>query len=550
MKRSAANIILIGFSATGKSVVAQEVAHRIGWQAFDIDAQIVREAGKSITDIFAEYGEKKFRELERKVLKDVCRGEKRVIATGGGAVVSPENRELMQVSGVVIRLDAGTATILQRLKEDAAYSANPNVRPLLASEEPAESIERLKAEREIYYAMADATIKTDALAVDAVCQEVVNAWQRFMRTVEPGPSQRLAAEVRTATAHYPIIVGWGILDIIGDRMRQAGLSGKAVIISDENVFGIYGNRVKNALEGTQYKVISAVVPPGEASKSFEEANKLFDFLVRSRVERTDTIVALGGGVVGDLAGFVASGYMRGVPLVQVPTSLVGMVDASIGGKVAVNHPQGKNLVGAFYQPKFVLTDVQTLATLPRRELTSGWAEVIKHGLIIDPGLFEFIKSEAGELVRLAPEATVRAVAESAAIKAQIVSEDEKETGKRVILNYGHTIAHALEAATHYERFIHGEAVAIGMMGAARLAQRLKVAPGKLVKEHQVVLEKFGLPATTPDVPEADIFSAMELDKKTTAGSIRWVLLEDIGKTVIKANVDSKDVSAVLAELFK
>jgi len=246
-----------------------------------------------------------------------------------------------------------------------------------------------------------------------------------------------------------------------------------------------------------------------------------------------------------------------MPWVQVPTRLVAMVDASIGGKVGVNHPDGKNLIGAFYQPGLDLADPQTLTTLPRRELTSGWAEVIKHGLILDEELIRFLEADADGLTRLEPDLVTRAIARSAAIKAEVVSQDEKEKeGKRTVLNYGHTIGHGVEAATQYKRFLHGEAVAIGMMGAAKLSRRLGLLPLAGIERQQALLQKFGLPtwlkAKTmhPKLNSTGITKAMELDKKRKGKAIRWVLLQDIGRAVICDDVPRKDVLAVLCELAK
>ncbi|HEU65266.1 MAG TPA: 3-dehydroquinate synthase [Chloroflexi bacterium] len=277
--------------------------------------------------------------------------------------------------------------------------------------------------------------------------------------------------------------------------------------------------------------------------------KTYDFLVGHRAERDDIIIALGGGMVGDLAGFVAATFLRGMFWVQVPTSLVAMVDASIGGKVGVNHPEGKNLIGAFYQPALVLADCKTLTTLPQRELTSGWAEVIKHGTILDREFFEFLETNVDRLTKLEPELLARAIARSAAIKAQVVSQDEKEKeGKRTILNYGHTIAHGLEAATRYESFLHGEAVAIGMVGAAKLSQRLGILSSAAVERQQALLQKFGLPISFTGLALNEITKAMELDKKTKGRAIRWVLLQDIGKAVIRSDVPQQEVLVVLKEL--
>ena len=354
--------------------------------------------------------------------------------------------------------------------------------------------------------------------------------------------------METATQRYPIFVGYGLLDRLGEKLKEVGSSRVAIVISDGNVSRLYGDRVQEILKAAGFAVNSFVVRPGEETKSISTAIDIYNFLIKKRVERDDILIALGGGVIGDLAGFVAATYLRGIPWVQVPTSLVAMVDASIGGKVAVNHHEGKNLIGAFYQPNFVLVDTQTLATLPKRELTSGWAEVVKYGLILDKEFFEFLESNAGRLIKLEQDVVSKAIIRSASLKAQVVSQDEKERGQRIILNYGHTVAHGLEAATQYSSFLHGEAVAIGMMGAAKLSQKSGILPTNVVKRQQSLLQKFGLPTTFSATGLAEIAKAMEVDKKTRAKKIRWVLLKDIGKTAIRANVAQQDVMAVLEEL--
>jgi 3-dehydroquinate synthetase len=235
---------------------------------------------------------------------------------------------------------------------------------------------------------------------------------------------------------------------------------------------------------------------------------------------------------------------------QVPTSLIAMTDASIGGKVAVDHPRGKNLIGAFYQPCLVLADVKILTTLTHRELTSGWAEVIKHGLILDADLLKLLEDRANDLIKLKPDITSKVISRSAAIKCRVVSEDERETGIRTILNYGHTVAHGLEAATDYGRFLHGEAVAIGMMAAARLSRQLKLLSEKAIERHKAILHKFGLPIDCSGVAVNDVLAAMELDKKVRGKAIRWVLLQDIGQVVIRSDVPERDVLTVLREVIR
>jgi 3-dehydroquinate synthase len=557
MGRHANNIVLTGFSGTGKSLVAEEVAHRLNWSFIDTDREIVRLAGKPIADIFQQDGESRFRELEREVIEGACRQKQAVISVGGGAIVDPGNYELLAQNGLIICLEAKLETIYQRLFQDAPYGSEPEVRPLLSDNNPLERIRQLKASRQPYYANVDWTVHTDRLSISQVAEEVIRAWgllRRYARRNDTKKSahnnvdEDIACRVETATQSYPIFVGYGLLDRIGEKMRGAGLSGKTIVISDESVFSIYGKKVERILRDAGFAVNSFVVPPGEATKNVDSAARIYDFLVAHRAERDDVIVALGGGMVGDLAGFVAATFLRGMPWVQVPTSLVAMVDASIGGKVGVNHPQGKNLIGAFYQPGFVLADVQALTSLPRRELASGWAEVIKYGFIVDKDFFKFLEADADKLTGLEPNAVTQAIARSAAIKAEIVSEDEREKGKRTILNYGHTIAHGLETATQYGRFLHGEAVAIGMMGAAKLSERLGLLSSDVVKQQQSLLERFDLPISFSGVDLAEVLRAIELDKKTRGKKIRWVLLEDIGRVLIRSDVPEEDVMGVLQEL--
>ena len=536
------NIILIGFSGSGKSVVAQTVARRLGWQAIDTDDEIVKLAGKPIPDIFVQQGEERFREMENQVLQQACAGSKTVIATGGGAILNAGNREMMSRSGVVICLEAKPQTIHRRLLQNTGGSSNgTQVRPLLMSPDPMQRIEQLKSSRQPYYAMADWTVHTDELSLEQVSEEVVRVWRY---------STQPACQVTTATQQYPVFMGRSWLKRLGREMRRSGLSGSAYIISDEMVFHLYGQRLSQMLEDSGFKTGSYVVPPGETTKSLYTATAIYEFLAERHAERGDTVVALGGGMVGDLAGFVAATYLRGMPLVQVPTSLVAMVDASIGGKVAVNHPKAKNIIGAFYQPRLVLADIDVLSSLPHRELVSGWAEVVKHGLILDAEYFRFLEQNVERLLRLEPETTTDAVARSAAIKAQIVSEDEKEQGQRTLLNYGHTVGHGLEAAGGYERFLHGEAVAIGMMAAAFISQRLGMIPAELVERQSRLLEKLGLPTHCTDVDKQAVLTAMELDKKVQRKATRWVLLEGLGRAVVRRDVPHNLVLAALDEVIQ
>jgi len=544
-----ANILLTGFSFTGKSAVGREVAQRLGWRFADSDDEIVALAGKDIPDIFAEDGEERFRQLERQALASICGKQGYVVATGGGAVVDPENRDLFSRCGVVICLEATPETIHRRLV--AAEEAYQTVRPLLAVDDPLGHIMSLKAARQPFYDTADWSVCTDNLTLGQVVDRVIDGFKQVRaRNSDPAYFREASFVVTTSTRAYPVFVGWGTLAQLGQRMAQTGLSKHAAIISDEDVFPHYGSRAITALGEAGFSVESFVVPAGETTKSLDSATLIYDWLVEHRTERSHPIVALGGGMVGDLAGFVAATFLRGLPLVHVPTTLVAMADSSIGGKVAVNHPQAKNIIGAFHQPHLVAIDVMTLSTLPRRELVSGWAEVIKHALTLDPDFLDSLEANADGLAGLEAEVTTEAIRRSGSLKAMVVSEDERESGKRMILNYGHTIGHGLEAATGYERLLHGEAVAIGMMGAALLSERLGLVSQGVVARQRALLQRFGLPTACPSVDAASVIRAVELDKKVREKAVRWVLLDGIGQPVLRDDVPLEHVLGVIEELAR
>jgi 3-dehydroquinate synthase len=562
-------IFLTGFSFSGKSRVAPLAATTLGWRSADLDDLIEEAAGKPIPAIFAEEGEPGFRLRETEALRRACRETEVVVATGGGVVLAEENRRLMAESGIIVCLEARPETIYARLLRPDGGSESE--RPLLRGADPLARIRHLKALRQPLYALADFTVHTDDLSPELVAEEVVRAWRRFagclaydgsrlvgMATAgaaivmcdvpvgEPGP----VCSVRTGTADYPVYAGWDIFDALGDRLRQAGLSGDLYLITDSDVNNHYGFRATEAIRRGDFAVHTHVVPAGEASKTLACAAEIYDWLTQHKAERGQGVVALGGGVIGDLAGFAAATYLRGMPLVQGPTSLLAMVDASIGGKVAVNQREAKNLVGAFHQPLLVFADVATLRTLPERELTSGWAEVIKHALIMDADLLAFLEDSVDALRALDPETTTQTVRRSMALKAQVVAEDERETtGRRSILNYGHTAGHALEAATGYGALLHGEAVAWGMVVAAEIGRRAGVTPPELVERQEALLAHFGLLRPLPEVSVGTVLSAMSLDKKVSGGSIRWVLLGGVGKPLLRSDLPMALAREVIEKLL-
>ena len=350
--------------------------------------------------------------------------------------------------------------------------------------------------------------------------------------------------VTTAGGSYDVIVAHDALEHLPELLRALDLRGALWLISDDAVYPRYGPGIEARLCAAGFAVRGVTVPAGEASKDLATATRLYDWLIGGSVERRDAVLALGGGVVGDLAGFVAATVLRGIALVQLPTTLLAMVDSAVGGKTGVNHPLGKNLIGAFHQPRLVLADTATLATLPPRELRAGWAEVIKHAMIRDAGLFTALE-ETGPAVQ--GEVLADLIRRAVSVKIDVVNIDERETGERMLLNYGHTLGHAIEAAAGYGELLHGEAVAIGMRLEAQIACRLGMIDATVVARQGALLTSYGLPATVPPgITVDDLIERTLRDKKVRAGRVRWALPAAIGAAAVVDDVPETLVREVLA----
>jgi 3-dehydroquinate synthase len=349
--------------------------------------------------------------------------------------------------------------------------------------------------------------------------------------------------VALAERSYPIHIGAGLIargELIAARLPQP----KAAVVTNTTVGALYLEPLRRALEACAVRAIPVTVPDGEAYKNWETLQRIFDALLEHGCERRTAVIALGGGVVGDLAGFAAAVYQRGVPLVQVPTTLLAQVDSAVGGKTAINHPLGKNMIGAFYQPLAVIADTDTLATLPGRELAAGLAEVIKYGLIRDRPFFEWLEVNLPRLLAREPEALAYAIERSCANKAEVVARDEREEGLRALLNFGHTFGHAIEAALGYGAWLHGEAVGAGMVLAARLSRRLGLIADHDVERVRAIVTAAGLPVRAP-LEAQRLLEWMGRDKKVESGRMRFVLLRSIGDAFVHADVPLAEVAAVL-----
>ncbi len=542
-------LVLIGFSGAGKTTVGRELAGRLGWELVDLDERIEAHYGLDIPTVFDRHGEADFRATERRLLTEALGHSGQVIVTGGGAVAADEvwSADLLGAPAVlVVALEVDPAVTLGRLTGQQAASGARVARPMIAGDDPLTRIVGLKAARQAAYDRADITIVTDAAGPDQVAQDALRA-----HGVAGGDRQDVRLALGTTVSR--IVVGRGLLGDAADRIRAVfPKAGRIWLVSDRHVGPLHADGLTERLTAAGYRVEGRDVASGEGSKSLAGADDLYGWLLGGGVERGDVIVALGGGVVGDLAGFVAATTLRGIGLVQIPTSLLAMVDSSVGGKTAINHAAGKNLIGAFYQPPLVLVDPALLDTLPQREFTSGWAEIIKHAVIQrgTPGgerndLWTFLDRNAAALLARREPALSTLIARNVALKAAVVEADEREADLRQILNFGHTLGHGIEAAGY--RYLHGEAIALGMRAAARIGLAVDTCDQALVDRLDATLDRFGLPSRSEADP-AEVLRLMRGDKKRTAGVQRWVLPVTGGGVEIRTDVPEDVVRAALADV--
>lgn len=547
-KQSVERVVLIGPTGSGKSSVGRLLAMLLHWQFADLDEEIVRISGMSVPEIFAHEGERGFRARETEALEALARRRRIVIATGAGVVERRENHPLLHHESRVVALLASPETIWNRLLEHAVSPAEiGRLRPMLAGSDPLRRLRNLYARRASLYGEADETLVVESLSPDEAASRIAAGLAG--RGLLPDDGAETACWL-TRTMHgpdYEIVVGWNAITSLPERLKQLGLPKRLHVITDDTVGALYEPPLMTALQDTGFEPLVCRVPPGEASKSAAQLGAIYDWLASRRAERNEAILALGGGVIGDLAGYAAATWLRGVPLVQLPTSLLAQVDASIGGKVAINHRQGKNLIGAFYPPLLVLSDPALLMTLPERHYIEGMAEMVKHGVALDGGYFVRLELNASDLLRRDPVALTKAIVESASIKSAVVQIDEREGAhdERIRLNYGHTIGHALEAVTGYGQWLHGEAVAAGMNVAARIGASLGITPEEVVKRQEKLLTYLGLPISLEGVSASALMGAALWDKKVRGGAVRWVLPTTLGRTAIVSDVPLDTVREAL-----
>ncbi|MFJ1467492.1 bifunctional shikimate kinase/3-dehydroquinate synthase AroKB [Massilia orientalis] len=527
------NIFLVGLMGAGKTTIGRLLARRLDMTFIDSDHEIEARTGATIPWIFEIEGEASFRRREADVIRELTAQNGIVLATGGGAVLNPASRALLADRGTVIYLRASVSSILAR-------TAHDKNRPLLQTADPRRKLEDLTAQREpLYREIADMVIDTGRPNVQSMVQTILDQLDADNAAREQANAKTtmneqacISLNVELGDRSYPIAIGRGLLDDTSLLNRHIGGSGKVAIVTNTTVAPLYLDKVAGPLRAAGREVVPIILRDGEEFKNWESLNEVFDALLANKCDRKTTLVALGGGVIGDMTGFAAATYMRGVPFVQIPTTLLAQVDSSVGGKTGINHPLGKNMIGAFYQPRAVIADTATLDTLPDRELSAGLAEVIKHGAILDAPFFDWIEANIGKLVARDHAALAHAIARSCEIKADVVTRDEREGGLRAVLNFGHTFGHAIEAGLGYGAWLHGEAVGCGMVMAADLSRRLNLIDDAAVDRVRALVKAAGLPVIAPDLGVERWIELMEVDKKNEGGAIKFILLKPLGSPSI------------------
>jgi 3-dehydroquinate synthase len=523
------NLILTGFMGVGKSTIGRQLARNLSMNFIDMDQVLELRIAKTIPAFFAEQGESAFRQLETALCEEFATLENTIIATGGGTFIDPHNQAIFLANPLnhILVLHASLDTIRSRIT-----LAEQNQRPLFD-----DNLEQRFNQRQPIYAALPYHIHTDHKSVAQICAEIQSLFNFTQLTIH------------TPSNQYPIYIGNHIINHLSQWLVQAGFSPdtKLCLITDSTVNDLHAQSVITPLTQAGYQVTSLVMPTGEQHKTIQTVLSLIDQMIAHQFDRHTLLIALGGGIVTDLAGFTAATFMRGIPHIQIPTSLLAMVDASIGGKTGVNLPQGKNLLGAFKQPEAVLMDVDFLQTLPEVERVNGLAEAIKHGIIASPSLFNFFEENAGDWPTLL--ANPDWIVDTIQVKKQIVEQDPYEKNIRAYLNLGHTAGHAIEKQSHFD-LKHGQAVAIGILIAAQLSLITNFLSLKEYNRIQSLLQAWGLPITA-DLDPQIVYQTCQVDKKKQGATLRWVLPQAIGKVQISQDIsDAQALAAITAVLQK
>ncbi len=518
----------------GKTAIGKRLAAQLGLPFFDADQEIERAAGTTVAEIFAKHGEAHFRAGEKRVIQRLLANGRIVLAPGGGAFMDAETRAIIRERAVSVWLRCPLPILLQRVQ-------GRTHRPLLNAGDPAQILQRLSQERSPLYAQADIIVDGSEAPPHVTTSNVIAALNEYT------PPRRVT--VQLSQSRYEVLIGSHLLQRAGALIAPVLPQPRCVIVTDETVAALHLVTLQNSLTEVGVSHAAIVVAPGEASKSLQTWADVVDKLLAQKVDRHTTIIALGGGVVGDLAGFAAASTLRGLPFIQIPTTLLAQVNSSVGGKTGINSPHGKNLIGAFHQPNMVLADTSVLGTLPPRERRSGYAEIVKAGLIADSSFYEWCETHAPLMLNEDSPYLAEAVERAVKFKAQVVGDDERETKPndgRALLNLGHTFAHALEAETGYGKgLLHGEAVAVGLVLATHLSASLDHCPQEDTGRIAAHLQSVGLPTQIAGLPVERLLSHMKQDKKMRGGRLHFVLTRGIGQAFTSNDVPEEAVRATM-----
>jgi shikimate kinase / 3-dehydroquinate synthase len=534
------SIVLVGLMGAGKTSIGRRLAAQLGLPFRDADAEIELAAGCTIPEIFARYGEPAFRDGERRVIARLLAGEPMVLAYGGGAFMDPSTRAATRRDAISVWLRCSVATLVKRV-------ASRDNRPLLADGDRETTLRKLTEIRNPVYAEADVIVDCGDEAPDVTTAQVMDALAGW------APPRRLS--VVLSSSSYDVVIGDGLLARAGALLAPVLPQKRAIVVTDGTVAGLHLATLMEGLAATGFTATPVVIGGGESAKNLETWQKIVDACLEARVERRTAVIALGGGIVGDLAGFAAATVLRGLPFVQIPTTLLSQVDSSVGGKTGVNTAFGKNLVGAFYQPKAVLADTGVLATLPPRELRAGYAEIAKAGLIGDAGFFEWCEAHGRAVVDGDREAQAEAIKRACAFKAGVVGDDEREekpNDGRALLNLGHTFGHALEADYGYDGgLLHGEGVGVGLGLAFKLSARLGHCAREDAERVLAHVASVGMAADLRMLNRrfsaAALVGHMRRDKKVRDGALNFVLVRGIGQAFTSSDVPTEAVVDLLRD---
>lgn len=504
------------------------MAKQLGKAFIDSDEEILKRTGVTIQHIFDVEGEVGFRQREAHIVQELLQRNDIVLATGGGAVLDGNTRRMMREHGTVVYLKSGVHELWLRTRHDRS-------RPLLQTIDPRLKLHELFEQRNpLYSETADIVMHTGKQNV----QILLLALQRkLVTTPDKAPilNTMQTLKVGLLERSYPIHIGCGLLSSV-DLLMPYLTHKRVAIVSNTTVAPLYLEPLRGLLESKGVRVVPIILPDGEQYKNMTTLNLIYDALLTHRCERNTPLIALGGGVIGDMTGFAAACYLRGVPFIQIPTTLLSQVDSSVGGKTGINHPLGKNMIGAFYQPQIVLADISTLNTLPDKELRAGLAEVIKYGLIRDLPFLEWLEANIEKLLARDVSALQYAIVRSCENKAEVVGNDERESGERALLNLGHTFGHAIENGMGYGAWLHGEAVAAGTIMAADLSQRMGWLSAQDVARIKQLFIRAELPIVSPPLGVERYLKLMGLDKKIVDGQMRFILLKSLGSAVVSSAV--------------